>query len=165
MLPQTPPVPAVHPALAAAGRCFAPVTASERTMPRSRSSASRLSSHMMDLGVHAPLVIANRLSRMALAGPQPSARDRREFERMVSEKWFASQESAVAMGASLLRMQQDLVLAAMRACTTAPFARGGWMEAWSWQERLMSMAADGLAPLRSKAVANARRLRGPAGRR
>ena len=50
-----------------------------------------------ELAVAVPQVIAHRLTRLALAGPAPSARDRREFQRMGAEKAAAFAESWNAM--------------------------------------------------------------------
>lgn len=50
-----------------------------------------------ELAVAVPQVIAHRLTRLALAGPAPSARDRREFQRMGVEKAAAFAESWNAM--------------------------------------------------------------------
>ena len=47
-------------------------------------------------------VIGHRTGRMALAGPAPSARDRREFALMGQEKVEASAQSVQAMAAHLL---------------------------------------------------------------
>jgi len=44
------------------------------------------------LGFAAPQVIAHRLTRMALAGPTMSARDRKEFTGMVVEKHVCGEE-------------------------------------------------------------------------
>jgi hypothetical protein len=39
-----------------------------------------------ELAAAATQVVAHRVTRMVLAGPNPSARDRNEFKRMVGEK-------------------------------------------------------------------------------
>src|SRR2546427_799414 len=52
-------------------------------------------------------LVAHRLTRMAMAGANPSARDRREFTRMVSEKQTAFQQSWAAMGMQSMVASQD----------------------------------------------------------
>jgi len=111
---------------------------------------------MMELAVAVPQVMAHRLSRMALAGASPSARDRREFGRMGSEKVAAFQESWLAMFMHAALAQQRLAL-------------GWWrMLAWPWSggHDLLGEAGraghatlhQGLLPVHRRAVANARRL-------
>ncbi len=76
-----------------------------------------------------PQVVAHRLARMAIAGANPSARDRKEFSGMVAEKQLAFTQSWQAM-------------AAAGAC-------------WApW----LTVLAHGMAPVHGKAVANAKRL-------
>lgn len=50
-------------------------------------------------------VIGHRADRLARAGTKPSARDRREFTRMVEEKFEAAAESAAAMAPALWSVQ------------------------------------------------------------
>lgn len=91
------------------------------------------------IAIAAPQVVAHRLTRMALAGPTPSARDRREFHLMGAEKSAAFVESWAAMWMQLWTAQQRLAF--------------GWMQA------LAGVLGHGVAPVRRRAVANARRLR------
>ena len=86
-----------------------------------------------------PEVVAHRTMQMWLAGHSPSQRDRMEFHRMSAEKIAAFYESWTAM-----------TLAIMRAGSQAAF---------SWPGMGVSVFAAGLAPIRRRAVANARRLR------
>ena len=60
---------------------------------RKNPRAALVARQATDLAVAAPQVVAHRLTRMAMAGANPSARDRREFTRMVSEKQTAFQQS------------------------------------------------------------------------
>lgn len=83
-------------------------------------------------------VIGMRVGRMARAGPTPSARDRKEFSLMVSEKARAATQSGWAAAAQL---------------------QSGWWQLWMrlWQQWLgVSHAA--LLPVHRAATANARRL-------
>jgi hypothetical protein len=97
----------------------------------------------------APQVMAYRLTRLALAGLSPSARDRKEFVRMGVEKVAAFYESWTAMYLALLRANLNLAL--------SPF--------WVWwspargQRTGLTILNRGLAPIRRRAGANARRLR------
>lgn len=107
---------------------------------RNRKSANRLARQMTEIAWAAPQVVAQRVTRMVAAGPKPGARDRREFTNMGLEKVAAFQQAWWAMGA-----------AAMRASATA------WMNPLG---AAVSVMNAGVAPVRRKAVANARRLRG-----
>ncbi|AEG91100.1 Hypothetical protein Rta_00400 [Ramlibacter tataouinensis TTB310] len=88
-------------------------------------------------------MIATRTQRMALAGHSPSARDRKEFMRMGTEKLQAAGESAWALWAgapAAMAVQQGAY---------------PWLAAWGEWARLGSA---GLAPIHAAATANARRL-------
>ena len=60
-------------------------------------------------------VISHRTGRMALAGPIPSARDRREFHLMGQEKIDAITESLQEIALRMLSLNQQLGLAAFQA--------------------------------------------------
>jgi hypothetical protein len=109
---------------------------------RARSSATRLSGQAFELSLAAPLVIAQRMSRMMAAGPALSARDRREFSLMGTEKVLAFQQACAAMWTQALFSQ---------------FALARSMPTMMSREALKVMSA-GLAPVHRKAVANAKRL-------
>ncbi|WP_298933390.1 hypothetical protein [uncultured Ramlibacter sp.] len=93
-------------------------------------------------------VIGTRVHRMARAGAQPSARDRKEFVRMGSEKLQAAGESAWAVAARMQSAQFQ----------SAPRGFGAW-GAWA------SLGQAALAPYHGASTANARRLARPATRR
>ena len=106
---------------------------------RRRRSSSTLAAQSAALAVAVPQVVAHRLTRLALAGPKPSARDRREFHRMGAEKIAALQlQAAQAMW--------------------FPWLVAGRTQAWSGQRAARAILGRGLAPVRRKAVANAKRL-------
>ena len=109
---------------------------------RRRSKA--LAAQTVDLAFAVPQVLAHRLTRMAMAGATPSARDQREFYRMGTEKVMAFNEAWAAM------------------------AMQTWRSFW-FPTHLSSAALDilgkGMAPYRRRAVANARRLGRPKRRR
>ena len=106
-----------------------------------------------ELSLVAPQVIAMRTARMLAAGANPSARDRREFQRMGNEKVLAFWESMNAMGLQVAKAQQEYALLAMRNWS-AP-----WITPWSMAVSASRVLEQGLAPLHKRASANARRLR------
>lgn len=113
-------------------------------MPRSRSS-TRLARHAAEVAFAAPQVVAHRLTRMALAGPMPNARDRREFHGMAQEKVHAFWQSWFAMGWAMTQAMQQAWMAMLQG------ARVPMLDAHG-------ILAKGLAPVHRKATANARRL-------
>ena len=108
----------------------------------------------IELGVAVPQVIAHRAARMAAAGSSPSARDRKEFYRMSTEKIAAFNEAWTAMGFEAFRANQRLALSFMQSL---------WFPWVQPKRRQLSNAAlgilgKGMAPVRRRAVANAKRL-------
>jgi hypothetical protein len=127
-------------------------------------------------------VIHHRTGRMAAAGPDPSARDRREFARMGQEKIEAAAESARAMATQAMTIDPRLgVRAASQMMTTAAAlmslaasrTAGQAMARQLALVRAMTQSAPtavqmsvcaariarrGLAPVHSRATANAKRL-------
>lgn len=109
----------------------------------------RTASELLDISMAAPQVINHRLTRMALSGPVPSARDQKEFTRMVVEKQLAFSQAWLAMGSEMFKVQQQLCLAWMR---------NPWTVGHKLPVAADKVAARSLAPIRRKAVANAKRL-------
>lgn len=112
-----------------------------------------------------PQVMAHRLSRMALAGPSPSKRDRREFTTMGTEKIAAIAQSSNAMALEALRFHQELAGQFWKAAWTLWCVPGRQSALPQWltdSRRLEAEALDilgkGLTPIRRRAVSNARRL-------
>ncbi len=130
---------------------------------RKNPRAALVARQATDLAVAAPQVVAHRLTRMAMAGANPSARDRREFTRMVSEKQTAFQQSWAAMGMQSMVACQALMQAWMRMCWT-PWSAATWnggalaSQASQWQNAMWGVVGKGLAPVHRTAVANAKRL-------
>ena len=120
-------------------------------MARQRRSRTA-SSQLLELGIAAPQVIAHRLARMAAAGPELSSRDRREFTGMVVEKQTAFAQAWMAMWVEGWRLQQQWWLACIGGTPSASRQAARLHADW---ERL---ATRTIAPVRRKAVANARRL-------
>jgi len=127
-------------------------------------------------------VIGHRTGRMALAGPAPNVRDRREFALMGQEKIEAGAQSAQAMVAHMMTMNQRRGALAFRhllqnsaafmslASSRTPsqliarqtaLARALAQSASSMADvakNATKLAHRGLRPIHAKATANARRL-------
>lgn len=106
---------------------------------------------LAELGLAAPQVIAHRLTRLALAGPTMTARDRNEFTGMVVEKQTAFAQAWMGMFAEGVRLQQQFALSLLTAATP-------WQHAARARSAASRIAGAGLAPIHRKAVANAKRL-------
>jgi hypothetical protein len=119
---------------------------SKRTLKASSTAAK-----LAELGLAAPQVIAHRLTRMALAGPTMSARDRKEFTGMVVEKQAAFAQAWTATFAEGVRLQQQFALSLFAGATPRQHIARAKGAAWR-------IASTGLAPYHRKAVANAKRL-------
>jgi hypothetical protein len=124
-------------------------------MRRIRRTKS-LAAQTVDLGFAVPQVIAQRVARIMIAGGSPTARDRRELHRMGTEKILAANEAWSAMAIQTVLENQKLALS---------FLQSFW---FPWERRpsaamqLSNAALDvlgkGMAPVRRRAVANAKRL-------
>ena len=127
---------------------------------RRNRNVAALTRKAVELGVAAPLVIAHRLTRMALAGHTPSVRDRREFTLMSSEKTAAFYESWNAMFIQSIRIQQEITASIWRSLwhywlnTTSSAA----MPKIDLPYASLRILSKGMAPVHRRAVANARRL-------
>lgn len=116
-----------------------------------RSSPSTLARKSLELSLAAPQVVAHRLSRMATAGANPSARDRQEFWNMGAEKVVAFQQSWLGMASTLAQAQWRAAASMwLLRPPASPLAEAGRVAS-----RVLSA---GLTPIHAKAVANARRL-------
>jgi len=113
-------------------------------MTKARRSRS-LSRQASELAVAVPQVVAHRLTRMALAGPSPNARDRREFHGMGAEKVVAFWQSWFAMGWAMVESMQKAWIAGLQG------ARVPLID-------MQHVWARGMAPVHRKATSNARRL-------
>lgn len=114
--------------------------------------------HSFDLALAAPQVVAHRVARMAAVQGPLSVRQQRELTGMVVEKVVAFQQSWLAMGLEMARLQQRAWLSMWQNAWTP------WASAWlpratssDWQRAVLGVAGAGLRPIRRKAVANARR--------
>ncbi len=137
---------------------------------------SRLGVKTSELMFAAPLVAAQRMTRLLVAGRVPAARDRREFARMGAEKIDAFGEAWNATAAQVTKSNQQLAVSMMSDWFRT------WMNFWfsfgyapaTPQRRVvraaqrkfqnaahhaaLDMLAKGIAPVHRRAVANARRL-------
>ncbi|HWW99815.1 polyhydroxyalkanoate granule-associated phasin [Collimonas sp.] len=129
-------------------------------------------------------VIGHRTARMAMAGPAPSQRDRKEFNLMSQEKIEAITESAHAMAIRMMSMHQDAARLAiqqmlngavnlMSVASSSNLHQSGHRqnklahdtmlnsaEAVSqFNTSLADIAQTGLQPLHARATANAKRLK------
>src|SRR6201987_980097 len=124
---------------------------------RTRRSKS-LTVKSMELALSVPQVFAHRLTRIALAGPMLSDRDRKEFQTMVSEKHAAFAQAWSGMALHAFRANQAFTASTLRLF----FAPLSQLSAASAAARLQNAAigvlGKGLAPIHRKAVSNARRL-------
>jgi hypothetical protein len=121
----------------------------------------RLSKQALELSIAAPQVVAQRVTRMALAGASPSARDQKEFKQMSDEKVTAFYESWTAIWAQMYKSQFAIAQTMMSAVTTAMVA-GKQPSAASTLSALSretsKVLSAGIAPVHRKAVSNAKRL-------
>lgn len=127
-------------------------------MPGFRKASA--ASKAVDIAVAAPQVIAHRVARMALAGPLPDARDRKEFTGMVQEKELAFAQGFMAWNTAVLRWQMHMQMQWFSACL-----RGDYAKAFNQLFSPLPLAvasdkavAQALEPVRRKAVSNAKRL-------
>jgi hypothetical protein len=113
-----------------------------------------------ELAFAVPQVVAHRVTRMAIASPSLSKRDRKEFHRMGAEKMAAFSESWSAMAMQAFRANQAL---------SASFLRSFWSPlrrskpsasaiAAQLQNAALGVLGKGLTPVHRKARANAKRL-------
>lgn len=127
---------------------------------RNSRSGTQLALQASELAVAVPQVMAHRLTRMALGGATPNARDRAELHRMGAEKAAAFAQSWNAMALHGVRVQQEMAWAMARALFapwlgTAPTLASSLRQ---MQGAALGMASAGLRPVHRTATANARRL-------
>ena len=126
---------------------------------RTRKSKS-LTAKSMELALSVPQVFAHRVTRMALAGPRLSDRDRREFQIIANEKHAAFAQAWSDMAMHALRANQALTASMLRFFFT-PFSYkkpSAASTAAQIQNAAIGVLGKGLAPIHRKAVSNARRL-------
>ena len=112
-------------------------------MPRRRRSSPSFA-RAVELSLIAPQVIALRSLR---------THDRREMQRMGTEKVFAFWESMNAMGLQMAKANQEYALFAMRQWWSP------WMTPLQMTRAATKVLEQGLAPVHKRATGNARRLK------
>ena len=115
----------------------------------STRSQRALARRLAEVAFAAPQVIAHRTGRMV--GANPSARDRREMNRMVTEKTAALSEAWWAMSMQAMRVN----LAFSSSFLRSPFTPLSPARA---SAAIVSVFGAGFAPVHRRAVANAKRL-------
>ncbi|MEO8123897.1 MAG: polyhydroxyalkanoate granule-associated phasin [Burkholderiales bacterium] len=126
---------------------------------RTRSSNS-LAVKSAELAFAVPKVVAHRVTRMALSGPTMSARDKKEFTRMVEEKNAAFAESWRAMCVQAALANQALAASFFRSFLAAALGKrpSAAPSAVQVQKAALGVLGKGLDPVHRKATANAKRL-------
>lgn len=137
-------------------------------MPHRKSQ--KLAQQTADIAFAAPQVITQRLARMALAGPIPTAKDMHEFYTMGAEKVWSAQQSWMAMNLEMARANQQMMMSMMTALWMPLSGKSGmsgntakstpWFSPLEYQRAMLDIMNKGIAPIRKKAVSNARRLNG-----
>ena len=128
-----------------------------------RHTATSLSTQVAELAWAAPFVVAHRVTRMMLAGLNPSDRDRKEFTLMRTEKAAAFHESWHAMALHTWQAQQALVSSFVLAVWSPLSVRqpSATATASRLHDAALGAWGEGLAPVHRTALANARRLSRP----
>ena len=130
-------------------------------MKRDRYAVNSLAAYaswvkMWQLATIAPMVIGYRLAGMAVAGPETTARDRKELARMGQEKVDAWSEAAQATGMRVVRANMDMATRLLsQAWGDAPAPAAFASRAIKLSSDLL---ADTLAPYHRRVLANSRRL-------
>lgn len=125
-----------------------------------RRKNSGMTDDMVQLTMAAPMVIAQRMTRMGLAGAPPSASDRKEMDRMSAEKVDAFTETWNTTATRMTRASMELGFDLMRV-PWSPWSRAGGLvnaAAVRFGEAATDTMQQSLAPMRRRAVANAKRL-------
>lgn len=127
---------------------------------RRRKAPATISVKTAELARAVPQVVAHRVTRMALAGPVLSPRDRKEFSGMVAEKQTAFQQSWQAMFKEACRINQKLAADVTKSIVHSCNARTATQKRLAARTRkaAVTVARKGLDPIHRKATANAKRL-------
>ena len=149
-----------------------PSSTSQRAPRRNvvHDAPQRLAQDTVELSWLAPQVIAHRVHRMVQAGWQPQAEDQQEFTLMGEEKWVAFHASWAAMWSRGWDLNWQLVRAweqsaqgwwsadADASSAKAADGRDATLGPWDMGAAAAEVLCAGLAPLRQKALSNAKRL-------
>ena len=129
-----------------------------------RRKSLRIGRQATELMIAVPQVVAHRLARMNAGAT--SARDRREFQLMSSEKVAAFGESWNQMALQMLKANQQIAQAWTLAWCypfRAPSTAATWKSisraaAAQMQGTALQVLGSGLGPVHRRATANAKRL-------
>lgn len=132
-----------------------------------RRQQARLGRHVTDLMLATPQVVLSRTVDMAQAGMSPSSRQMAEMQRMGDEKLDAFVESWTAMSMQAMTWPWQMASVGWKMATGAMLRPQTPMSVWGnsaqWgnqmQSSVLDVALKGLAPVRRRAMANARRLK------
>ncbi len=126
---------------------------------RRAGSSAALTRQSAELALATPQVMAHRMMRMAMAGPELSDRDRKEFHLMGMEKLGAFASAWNAMAWASFSSGQTLAMQMWAACWSPWLGgKGSQRQARQLQNAWMGVLGKGLAPIHATATANARRL-------
>lgn len=125
-----------------------------------RRNKNSISDDMAQLASAVPVVIAQRVTRMALAGASPSASDRREMHRMSAEKVSAFTESWSTTATRLAQANMNFGFELMGLAGSPWYRTGELVNAAvaRYGDAATASIQGSLAPVRRRAVANAKRL-------
>ncbi len=154
-----------------------------RLLSRSTAAWLALTTRTTEMLFASGRVVGHRTGRMMLAGPLPSQADRREFHLMVREKREATLGSSHAMMSQLMATNAQLWRQMLTAQLGAATALASFVASRTTGQALARhanlvravtpspvaarrlshstarLAHSGLGPIRSRAIANAKRLR------
>jgi hypothetical protein len=108
-----------------------------------------------ELAFAVPQVVAHRVTRMALAGTSPTARDQREFRQMGTEKMAAFAESWNLMATQAFRANYVLATSFWRSWLTG---KPSQISESQMRNAALGVLRKGIGPVHRRAVANAKRL-------
>jgi hypothetical protein len=119
----------------------------------------KLAQSLGDIAWHAPQVVQHRTARLLAAPGLKRARDRREAQKMVAEKFEAMFETQLALWQHAWTMQQRMAQQIWRSALSG--SRPVRSSAGSRRSAAasLSLARRSLAPVRRRVKANSRRLR------
>jgi hypothetical protein len=115
---------------------------------RRRRKSRSLAAQTVELGIAAPQVIAHRLTRM----------DPAEFQRMGFEKMAAAGEAWTAMATQAMLENQKIAMSFMQSIWFPWMRPANKSLSRQVNQATAAILGKGLAPVRRRAVANAKRL-------
>ena len=119
----------------------------------------KLAQSIGDIAWHAPQVVQHRTARLLAAPGLKRARDRREAQRMVAEKFEAMFESQLVLWQHAWAMQQQMAQQVWRAALSGPRPLRRPAGSRRSAAASLSLARRSLAPVRRRVKANFRRMR------